>query len=87
MIKLVPVLGSAIAATWAVAYTWALGEAACVYFGELAGGKTPDPERIQAAMRDAFKSARQQFSRTGKASLEGEGEQTTKYDKKDSHDG
>jgi len=72
LIKLVPVLGSAIAATWAVAYTWALGEAACVYFGELAGGKTPDPERIQAAMRDAFKSARQQFSRGGKANLEGD---------------
>ena len=85
LIKLVPILGSAIAATWAVAYTWALGEAACVYFGELAGGKTPDPERIQAAMRDAFQSARQQFSRAGKASLEGD--RTDKSDKTSSRDG
>ncbi len=61
LIKLIPGFGSAIAATWAAAYTWALGEGACAYFGDLAGGKTPDPKRIQAAMRDAFASARQQF--------------------------
>lgn len=66
LIKLIPGLGSAIAATWAAAYTWALGEGACVYFGDLAGGKTPDPKRIQAAMRDAFASARAQFERAGK---------------------
>lgn len=66
LIKLVPIFGSAIAATWAAAYTWALGEAACAYFGELAGGKTPDPKRIQAAMRDAFQNARQQLNSADK---------------------
>jgi uncharacterized protein (DUF697 family)/predicted GTPase len=57
LIKFIPGFGSVIAASWATAYTWALGEAACVYFGDLMGGKTPDPQRIQAVMREAFKAA------------------------------
>lgn len=61
LIKFVPVLGSAIAATWAAAYTWALGEGACVYFGDLMGGKKPDPEKIQAAMQEAFSAAKERF--------------------------
>lgn len=61
LIKFVPGFGSVIAASWASAYTWALGEAACVYFGDLMGGKTPDPKRIQAAMREAFSDARHRF--------------------------
>ncbi|MEO0869885.1 MAG: DUF697 domain-containing protein, partial [Cyanobacteria bacterium J06642_11] len=47
LIKLVPGLGSVIAASWAAAYTWALGEGACLYFGDLMGGKKPDPQKIQ----------------------------------------
>lgn len=61
LLKFIPGLGSAIAASWAAAYTWALGEGACVYFGDLMGGKKPDPERIQTAMRSAFKTAKERF--------------------------
>lgn len=61
LIKFVPGLGSAIAASWAFAYTWGLGEGACVYFGDLMGGKKPDPQKIQAAMQDAFESAKARF--------------------------
>jgi uncharacterized protein (DUF697 family) len=58
LVKLIPGFGSVIAASWATAYTWALGEAACVYFGDLMGGKTPDPKRIQALMKDSFETAK-----------------------------
>jgi uncharacterized protein (DUF697 family)/predicted GTPase len=51
LVKFIPGLGSAIAASWAAAYTLALGEGACVYFGDLMGGNKPDPQRIQAAMQ------------------------------------
>ena len=61
LVKFIPGLGSAIAASWAAAYTWALGEGACVYFGDLMGGKTPDPQKIQAAMREAFQEAKVRF--------------------------
>lgn len=61
LVKFVPGLGSAIAASWAAAYTWGLGEGACVYFGDLMGGKKPDPQKIQAAMQDAFQAAKQRF--------------------------
>jgi uncharacterized protein (DUF697 family)/predicted GTPase len=61
LIKFVPGLGSAIAASWAAAYTWALGEGACAYFGDLMGGKKPDPEKIQAVMKEAFQSAKERF--------------------------
>jgi uncharacterized protein (DUF697 family)/predicted GTPase len=61
LIKFIPGFGSAIAASWAAAYTWALGEGACVYFGDLMGGKKPDPKKIQAAMQEAFQSAKERF--------------------------
>jgi uncharacterized protein (DUF697 family)/GTP-binding protein EngB required for normal cell division len=61
LIKFIPGLGSMIAASWAAAYTWALGEAACVYFGDLMGGKKPDPTRIQAAMKASFEAAKERF--------------------------
>ncbi|MBE9010616.1 50S ribosome-binding GTPase [Pseudanabaenaceae cyanobacterium LEGE 13415] len=64
LIKFVPGFGSVIAASWASAYTWALGEAACVYFGDLMGGKKPDPKRIQAAMRESFQLAKERFKKT-----------------------
>lgn len=64
LIKFIPGFGSVIAASWAFAYTWALGEAACVYFGDLMGGKKPDPKRIQAAMKEAFESAKERFRST-----------------------
>jgi uncharacterized protein (DUF697 family)/predicted GTPase len=54
LIKFVPGFGSVIAASWAAAYTWALGEGACVYFGDLMGGKKPDPKQIQLVMKEAF---------------------------------
>jgi uncharacterized protein (DUF697 family)/predicted GTPase len=61
LVKFLPGFGSVIAASWAAAYTWALGEGACVYFGDLMGGKKPDPQKIQAVMRDAFKAAQSRF--------------------------
>jgi uncharacterized protein (DUF697 family) len=50
-----------IAASWAAAYTWALGEGSCVYFGDLMGGKKPDPQKIQSVMQEAFESAKERF--------------------------
>ncbi len=61
LIKFLPGFGSVIAASWAAAYTWALGEGACVYFGDLMGGKKPNPQRIQAVMQESFKAARERF--------------------------
>lgn len=61
LIKFIPGFGSVIAASWAAAYTWALGEGACVYFGDLMGGKKPDPKRIQSVMNEAFEAAKQRF--------------------------
>ena len=61
LIKFIPGFGSVIAASWAAAYTWALGEGACVYFGDLMGGKKPDSQRIQMVMKEAFKTAKEQF--------------------------
>lgn len=61
LVKFIPGLGSVIAASWAGAYTWALGESACVYFGDLMGGKTPDPQKIQKTMKDSFKQAQERF--------------------------
>lgn len=63
LVKFIPGLGSAIAASWAAAYTGALGEAACVYFGDLMGGKKPDPDRIQQVMKEAFASAQERFKK------------------------
>jgi uncharacterized protein (DUF697 family)/GTP-binding protein EngB required for normal cell division len=61
LIKFVPGFGSVIAASWAAAYTWALGEGACVYFGDLMGGKKPDPQKIQIVMQEAFAKAKERF--------------------------
>ncbi|WP_229642993.1 YcjF family protein [Waterburya agarophytonicola] len=61
LIKFIPGFGSVIAASWAAAYTWSLGEGACVYFGDLMGGKKPDPKKIQSVMKEAFSSAKEQF--------------------------
>jgi uncharacterized protein (DUF697 family) len=64
LVKFIPGFGSVIAASWASAYTWALGEAACVYFGDLIGGKKPDPQRIQQAMQESFAIAKERFKKT-----------------------
>ncbi len=61
LVKFIPGLGSVIAASWAGAYTWALGESTCVYFGDLMGGKTPDPQKIQKTMKDSFTQAQERF--------------------------
>ena len=62
LIKFLPGFGSVIAASWAAAYTWALGEGACVYFGDLMGGKKPDPQKIQLVMREAFQVGKERFN-------------------------
>jgi uncharacterized protein (DUF697 family) len=59
--KFLPGVGSVIAASWAAAYTWSLGEASCVYFGDLMGGKKPDPQQIQSVMQEAFQVAKERF--------------------------
>jgi uncharacterized protein (DUF697 family) len=61
LLKLIPGFGSAVSASWAAAYTLALGEGACVYFGDLMGGKKPDPEQIQSVMSAAFQSAKERI--------------------------
>ncbi|MGD1866998.1 MAG: YcjF family protein [Phormidesmis sp.] len=61
LIKFIPGFGSVVAASWAAGYTWALGEGACAYFGDLMGGKKPDPERIQQVMATAFEDAKARF--------------------------
>jgi uncharacterized protein (DUF697 family)/predicted GTPase len=61
LIKFIPGFGSIISASWATAYTVALGEGACVYFGDLMGGKTPDPQQIQSVMAEAFTNAKERF--------------------------
>ncbi len=66
LIKFIPGFGSVVAASWAAGYTWALGEGACAYFGDLMGGKKPDPERIQQVMAEAFEAAKTRFRESGK---------------------
>lgn len=61
LVKFIPGFGSAIAAWWAAAYTWSLGETACVYFGDLMGGNKPDPQKIQSVMQEAFQAAKERF--------------------------
>ena len=61
LVKVIPGFGSVVAASWAAAYTWALGEGACVYFGDLLGGKQPDPQKIKQVMDQAFKDAQARF--------------------------
>ena len=61
LVKFIPVVGSVVATSWAVGYTWALGEGACVYFGDLMAGKKPDPEAIQALMGETFQQAKQDW--------------------------
>jgi uncharacterized protein (DUF697 family) len=61
LVKFIPGFGSVIAASWAAGYTWSLGEGACAYFGDLMGGKKPDPEKIQRVMATAFESAKARF--------------------------
>jgi uncharacterized protein (DUF697 family)/predicted GTPase len=65
LIKFIPGFGSVIAASWAAAYTWALGEGACVYFGDLMGGKKPDAKKIQSVMQQAFQAAQERFKGIG----------------------
>ncbi|WP_445321570.1 GTPase family protein [Nostoc sp. NIES-3756] len=61
LVKFIPGFGSAIAASWAAAYTLSLGETACVYFGDLMGGNKPDPQKIQSVMQEAFVKAKERF--------------------------
>ncbi|MGI0492198.1 YcjF family protein [Alkalinema pantanalense CENA528] len=63
LVKLIPGFGSVIAASWATAYTWALGETACAYFGDLLGGRKPDPAQIQAVMKSAFADAQDRLKK------------------------
>lgn len=61
LVKFIPGFGLILSASWSAAYTWALGEAACVYFGDLMGGKTPDPDRIRQVLDETFVQAQQEL--------------------------
>ncbi|WP_069789327.1 GTPase family protein [Cyanobacterium sp. IPPAS B-1200] len=63
LIKFIPGFGSVIAASWAAAYTWGLGEGACAYFGDVVGGKKPDPDKIKKVMQNAFQEAKERFKK------------------------
>ncbi|MEA5449048.1 GTPase [Leptolyngbya sp. CCNP1308] len=76
LIKFIPGFGSVVAASWAAAYTWALGEGACVYFGDLMGGKKPDPDRIQTAMAEAFTAAKERFKNSSTAASHSSAEES-----------
>ena len=58
LVKFIPGVGSVVATSWSVAYTWALGEGACVYFGDLMAGKVPDPNAIQQLMKTTFQKTK-----------------------------
>jgi uncharacterized protein (DUF697 family)/predicted GTPase len=75
LIKFIPILGSVVAASWATAYTWALGEAACVYFGDLMGGKKPDPQQIKQVMQKSFQEAQARFKQAASDRKETENQQ------------
>lgn len=68
LLKFIPVFGSIVAASWATAYTWALGEAACLYFGELMGGRKPDPAQIKRVMQQSFQEAQARLKLAGSSS-------------------
>lgn len=61
LIKFIPGVGAVVATSWAVGYTWALGEGACLYFGDLMAGKKPDPQAIQDLMGETFQQAKQDW--------------------------
>lgn len=75
LLKLVPgvgtVPGALMNSVGSFALTYALGEAACVYFGYTKKGQTPPNEEVRRAFRQAFaeglKKARQQMRRGPKA--------------------
>lgn len=64
LVKFIPIWGSVVAASWAAAYTWALGETACIYFGDLMGGKTPNPDALKTMMRKTFAEAQTRFKQS-----------------------
>ncbi|MGF1457706.1 MAG: GTPase family protein [Leptolyngbyaceae cyanobacterium] len=61
LVKFIPGIGSVISTSWAVAYTWALGEGTCLYFGDLLAGKKPNPEAIQTLMGSTYKQVKQNW--------------------------
>ena len=70
LVKFIPGIGSVVATSWAVGYTWALGEGSCVYFGDLMAGKKPDSKAIQALMDTTFHQAQQDWQETQAAATD-----------------
>lgn len=60
LIKFIPGFGTVVAVSWASAYTWALGEGACAYFGDLVGGKKPNLDRIKEVMKTTFNTKKKE---------------------------
>jgi len=58
LLKVVPGLGSAIAALYAAASTYALGVTLCVYFSRLGNGAVPDQSEFQRIYQKHFEEGR-----------------------------
>ena len=57
-VKLGPGWGQALVATWTLAITWGIGEAALYFFREKAAGREPDREALLAALQGGMARAR-----------------------------
>jgi uncharacterized protein (DUF697 family) len=63
LLKLIPIpgLGSAAAALYAAASTYALGCTLCAYFSYVQQGDVPDPKMLHALYREQFEEGRRRF--------------------------
>lgn len=59
VVKLGPVWGQALVATWTFAITWGIGEAALYFFHEKAAGREPDPQALREALERGMQRARE----------------------------
>jgi uncharacterized protein (DUF697 family) len=58
-VKLGPGWGQALVATWTLAITWGIGEAALYFFREKAAGREPDREALLTALQGGMARARE----------------------------
>jgi uncharacterized protein (DUF697 family) len=63
LLKLIPIpgLGSAAAALYAAASTYALGCTLCAYFSYILQGDVPDPKVLNALYQEQFEEGRRRF--------------------------
>ena len=56
--KLIPWVGSIAGGAYSFGVTYAIGRAACWYYGEILSGHLPQPEEVKQVLGSAFESAR-----------------------------